>query len=197
MNWFARIVKTIVAVMIGLVMLNTAVIYGVAKSRPDFDHADAAIVLGAAINTPALTNRTLEAARLAANGKVDLLVLSGGKISDSDISEAEYMEKVIKRFSGDADIKYVLEEQSSNTYENIRNSKQRLAEQGIGQNGSVVIVSDEYHLARGVLLAKRAGFEKVYWTAPDSDYYSPDNLRFYYFREFIAMINYLPKFIFG
>lgn len=138
----------------------------------------------------------MEGLRLYQDGKADRLVLSGGKISDSDISEAQYMEKVIKRFS-DQPVEYILEDQSHSTYENIRNSKQKLQEAGIGTDGSIVIVSDEFHLARGVLLAKRAGFETVYWSAPEPDYYSDKDLRFYYFREFMAMLNYLPKFIFG
>lgn len=190
-------IKFACLVLLVLLLANALIIFSIAKSRPNFDHADAAIVLGAAINTPALTNRTLEAARLAREDKVDLLVFSGGKIADSDISEAAYMDLVIQRFASDISTPYVLEEQSNTTYENINNSKVKLGEQGISTDSSVVIVSDEYHLARGVLLAKRAGFSKVYWSAPEPSYYTREALRYYYFREFMAMINYIPKFIFG
>ena len=196
MNFTVKLIKIILSLAVLVLLINFGLIYGVAKSRPVITNADAAIVLGAAINTPALTNRTMEGLRLYQDGKADRLVLSGGKISDSDISEAQYMEKVIKRFS-DQPVEYILEDQSHSTYENIRNSKQKLQEAGIGTDGSIVIVSDEFHLARGVLLAKRAGFETVYWSAPEPDYYSDKDLRFYYFREFMAMLNYLPKFIFG
>jgi vancomycin permeability regulator SanA len=58
-------------------------------------------------------------------------------------------------------------------------------------------VSDSFHLARAVILAKRAGFKNVYWASPDQGYYSVDDKRYYYFREFLAMIWYLPKFLFG
>lgn len=196
MKLFFRILKYVFGILGLAVLLNVFLIYGIAHKQSNFEHADAAIILGAAINTPALSNRTTTALDLYKEGKVDRLVLSGGKISESDISEAQYMEKIIKRFS-DKEVEYILEEQSHNTYENITNSKQKLSEVGQGTDSSVVIVSDEFHLARGVFLAKRAGFETVYWRAPEPSYYSAHDLRFYYVREFFAMINYIPKFIFG
>ncbi len=174
-----------------LLVLDAALIWGVAHSRPEIPHADAIIILGAAINTPALTNRTTKALELYEQGRADVMVLSGGKIADADISEAQFMEKVInKRAKQKAN--YILEENSHNTYENIQNSAAKLE----GKN-SVIVVSDAFHLARAVLMAKRAGFDDVYWSAPSSGYYRRDELRFYYLREFVAMINYLPKFIFG
>ncbi|HMR55377.1 MAG TPA: YdcF family protein [Candidatus Doudnabacteria bacterium] len=196
MNIFVKILKYFLLAVLVVLVVNVSFIYAIAKSRPEIERADAIIVLGAAINTPALTNRTAEGLRLYQNGKAEVMVLSGGKISESDISEAQYMEKIIKRFS-DETVEYLLEENSGTTYENIKNSQAKLREAGRVDDGSVVIVSDEFHLARGVLLAKRAGFETVYWSAPAPDYYSQEQLRFYYFREFMAMINYIPKFIFG
>jgi uncharacterized SAM-binding protein YcdF (DUF218 family) len=109
------------------------------------------------------------------------------------------MEKVIARNTADP-VNYIIEDQSHTTYENIKNSKVKLdestAQSGHG-NKSIIIVSDKFHLARAFLLAKRAGFETVYWSAPDPDYYSQADLNYYYVREFIAIIDYIPKFIFG
>lgn len=186
-----RIIKYIALAMIALVAADAAIIWYVAHVRPEIPHADAIIVLGAAINTPALRNRTLEGLELYEAGKADVMILSGGKISDSDISEAEFMKKVIDK-NAKQDISYVLEDQSHNTYENINNSATKL-----GDTKSVIVVSDAFHLARAVLIAKRAGFDDVYWSAPSSGYYSRKELRFYYVREFVAIINYVPKFIFG
>jgi uncharacterized SAM-binding protein YcdF (DUF218 family) len=174
-----------------LILLDAAFIWGVAHSRPEIKHADAIIVLGAAINTPALTNRTLEGLQLYEEGKADVMVLSGGKIAEADISEAQFMEKVIKK-NAKEQVKYIIEDESHNTYDNIINSKAKL-----GDKDSIIVVSDAFHLARAFLMAKRAGFETVYWSAPSSGYYQRKELRYYYFREFAAMINYLPKFISG
>ena len=184
------------ALFFGLLFVaDAALVWGMAHIRPTIKEADAIIVLGAAINTPALKNRTLKGLELYEAGKADLMILSGGKISDSDISEAEFMAKTIDR-NADEVVNYVLEDQSHNTFENIINSKKKLKEQKPHAD-SVVIVSDAFHLARAVILAKRAGFETVYWQAPSSGYYRRPELRFYYVREFVAMINYLPKFIFN
>lgn len=180
------------AIILGMVIAaDAALVWGIAHVRPDIEHVDAIIILGAAINTPALSNRTKEGLKIYEQGKADVMVLSGGKIADEDISEAQYMEKVIKKNSREK-VNYILEEQSHNTYDNIKNSKAKL-----GDKDSVIVVSDAFHLARAVLMAKRAGFETVYWSAPSSGYYRRPELRFYYFRELIAMLNYIPKFISG
>lgn len=190
-----KILISITVVFGILFIVDASLIWGIAHSRPPINHADAIIVLGAAINTPALRNRTLQGLDLYEQGKADEMILSGGKIADADISEAEYMEKVINKTANE-NVNYVLEDQSHNTYENIANSKAKILETNPNAN-SVIVVSDAFHLARAFLLAKRAGFKTVYWSAPSSGFYERDELRFYYLREFVAMFNYLPRFIFG
>ncbi len=153
--------------------------------------ADAGVVLGAAIYTPALYNRTVRALSLYQEGRVPVLVFSGGRISDKDISEAEYMQKVVVKNSSTT-VTAILEQNSHNTFENILNSKKL-----IPQAQSMVIVSDRFHIARAVLLAKRAGFSEVYWAFPKPEYYKKRELAFYYIREVFAMVSYIPKFVMG
>lgn len=191
MKIFRIIVKVTLGMVAVLLFLDIALVTGMARWQSTDFHSKNAIVLGAAIYTPALKNRTLQALDLYKQGRVEHLVLSGGKISPNDISEADYMEQVVLYYQ-DEPVRYEKEDQSHNTYENITNSKKF-----ISVDDPVVIVSDEFHLARAVLLAKRAGFEKVYWKAPEPNYYSTDQLRFYYLRELVAMISYIPKFIYG
>lgn len=185
-----------VGIILGLlVVADAGLVWGIAHVRPQINHADAVVVLGAAINTPSLTNRTKEGLQLYEQGKADVMVLSGGRIADADISEAQFMEKVINKNAHDS-VNYILEENSHNTYENIKNTKAQLIASG-SKTDSIIVVSDSFHLARAFLTAKRAGFKDVYWSAPSSGYYPRDDLRYYYLREFVAMINYLPRFIFG
>jgi uncharacterized SAM-binding protein YcdF (DUF218 family) len=172
-------------------MADIVLVFGIANYRPAIPETDAAIILGAAINTPALYNRTLEGLELYEEGKTKTLVFSGGKIASADISEAEYMEKVLRKHST-GKVEYILEDQAHNTYENIRNSRDK-----IPTKEEIVIVSDKFHLARAVLLAKRMGFDDVYWSAPEPSYYRKQELRFYYLRELVAMISYIPHFIKG
>lgn len=192
MRYFKAAVKILFILAAVILLADGVVLFTFAHWRPPIGHADSVIVLGAAINTPALYNRTKTGLDLYEQGKADVMVLSGGKIADSDISEAQYMAKVVQQNS-DGDDQYILEDQSHNTYENIKNSKAKLGD----KTNSVIIVSDEFHLARAVMLAKREGFKKVYWDSPKPTYYDNSDLRFYYFRDFVAIINYIPHFIFG
>ncbi len=182
-------VKFIIFVGVVFVLGEVLMLIIVSQTRPQFTKADAIVVLGAAINTPALTNRTLEGLKLYQQHKADVMILSGGKISDSDISEAQFMEKVIKKNSKQK-VNYILEEGSHNTYENLTNTLNKKPD-----IKSLVIVSDEFHLARGVAIARSLGVKDVYWSAPEPTYYNNKELLYYYGRELVALNNYLPMLI--
>jgi len=190
MRRFFRIINGLLIVILIIVLADVGLVMSFANTRPELKQADAAIVLGAAIGSPAAYNRALEAVVLIDSGKIDTVVVTGGKIADRDQSEAEYMAKVIRAQVASQQPTIILESESRSTYENIKNAKAKIPE-----SESVVIVSDEFHLARGVMLAKRAGFETVYWTAPEPTYYQKGELTWYYLREFAAMISYIPHFI--
>ena len=185
-----KLLKYAVIIIAAFLVVDVAIVMFYSFYRPTIQKADAIIILGAAINTPALYNRSLEGLKLYNEGKASVIVLAGGQDFPGSISEAAYMKTVIDTNSN-GQVPLILDNQSHTTYENIQDSKQL-----IGEGKSVIIVSDDYHLARGVLLAKRAGFNPVYWSSPGQPDYSFHEL-IYFFREFAAMINYIPKFIFG
>ncbi|HVY68236.1 MAG TPA: YdcF family protein [Patescibacteria group bacterium] len=191
MKKLTKILKAVLWLALALLVLDAGLITFFAVYRPPIEHADAIVILGAAINTPALYNRSLEGLKLYQQGKADTLVLSGGVDYPKSMPEAQYMENVILANASSAPAT-ILEEDSHSTYENINNTKTILP-----QAKSLVVVSDRYHLARAVLVARRAGFTPVYWDAPDQSYYSWPQLLFYYGREMAAIISYLPKFITG
>ncbi|MFA5991626.1 MAG: YdcF family protein [Candidatus Doudnabacteria bacterium] len=186
-----KIYKWIAITAFSLILLDLAVVVFFGAYRPKIKFADAIVVLGAAINTPALYNRSLQGLKLYQEGDAKIMVLSGGRISDKDISEAGYMRKVIEANSKQP-VPLILEEESHSTYDNLKNTKAK-----IGSGKSLVIVSDEYHLARAVIMAKREGFGPVYWSSPKASYYKNSELAFYYLRELVAMFAYVPKFIMG
>src|SRR5262245_58196381 len=143
-----KINKYLSVAIVTFLLLDVLIVMFFSLCRPAIKtKADAIIVLGAAINTPALYNRSLEGLRLYDEHKTDVMVLSGGRISDKDISEAGYMKKVIDSKSGGL-VPLLLEENSHSTYENLINSQVL-----IGKGRSVIIVSDEFHLGRAVVLA--------------------------------------------
>ncbi len=186
--FFRALYYTIVCLVVVLVVdVGTVLVF--AHARPDIPKSDAIIVLGAAINSKAAHNRALEGLRLYEAEKAPIIIASGGKISESDISEAQYISKVIGKNTQKNPV-IILEDQSGNTYENIKNSRAKLP-----QAKSVIVVSDSFHLARGVLLAKKFGFDSVSWSSPEESYYRGSELRYYYLREFVAMIGYIPRFL--
>jgi uncharacterized SAM-binding protein YcdF (DUF218 family) len=189
---FKRVVKwtAIAGVVIFSSVLLVIVIFGIV--RPSAPHVDAVIVLGAKVGTPALTQRTLQGFKYYQEGKTDTIVLSGGQGPGEAVPEAEAMKAVITRqvtHMGGGAPTVILEKESASTVGNIYNSKAL-----VPRAKSVVIVSDAYHLARSVLIAKKAGFRDVYWDAPASGYYSKRDLAYYYLREAVAVLAYLPHF---
>jgi len=191
MSKFWKIIKWPLVIVVAFFVIDAAVITFFSFYRPQIQKADDIVVLGAAIYTPSLYNRSLEGLRLYQAGDAREVVVSGGRISDKDISEAHYMQKVIEANSSTT-VPIIIEDQSHSTYDNFKNTKEK-----IGTGKSVIVVSDSFHLARGVLMAEREGFHVVYWSAPEPYYYNKKELLRYYLREIVAMVDYIPKFIWG
>ena len=192
MQRLKSIIYKVGLVILVIFVIDAGLVFGFATYRPALpERADAIVVLGAAIYSPALQKRTITALDLYQQGRAGIIVLSGGRISDRDITEAQYMHRVIS-LATDKPVSVLQDDQAGTTYENIQNTKKLLP-----NAHSLIIVSDSFHLARAVLLAKRAGFEDVYWRSPDQGHYNAVDKRYYYSREFAAMLWYIPKFIFN
>ncbi len=192
MQRIIKILKWLAMGIIVILLIDVSLVLGFALKSSHYKKADALIIMGAAINSPALYNRSLEALNLYEQDMAGVMVLSGGRISDKDISEAGYMQKVIRaNYKGDnnIDLNLILEEEAHNTFENIKNSKHKVPEAK-----SVIIITDKFHLARSVIMAKSLGFKEVFWHAPNGEYYPRGELMYYYLREMVAMLAYVPKF---
>jgi uncharacterized SAM-binding protein YcdF (DUF218 family) len=125
--------------------------------------ADAVIVLGAGLRgeevSPALQVR-LDAAIVYLNDNPDALcVLSGGRGDDERISEAEAMRRYLQRQGIDPG-RLLLEDRSRDTAQNIAFSRALLLER-LGKEPRVVVVTSDFHVFRGVALARGAGFSDV------------------------------------
>lgn len=175
-------------------ILDLSVVVGFSVLRPTIPHnVDAVIVLGAKVGTPALKYRTLTGLMHYQEDHASTLVLSGAQGPGEPTSEAQAMDTVIKDQIQKTHAKMphiMLDTKSTNTYQNLRDSKAL-----IPHVKSVVVVSDCYHLARSVLVAKSVGFQNVYWDAPTPSYYSAMDLVHYYIREVVALVAYIPKFV--
>lgn len=156
-----RYIAAFLSAIAGLAVLTTlsALVLILAGFRGNAQFpVECGLVFGAAIsgrNTPgpAIVRRVDGAAELWKSGLVQTLVLSGGKGDSWRLSEAAVMRQHAIRLGVDGRSIYA-EDAARSTKENLANSKHIVE----SRCDSVVAISDQYHLARIRLLAKRAGW---------------------------------------
>jgi len=113
------------------------------------------------------------------------VVVSGGQGPDEPTSEAQGMADYLAEH-GISRENILLEDQSHNTNQNLRNSKKVLEQAGYDLSGGVIIVSNGFHLTRARMLAGRAGFAEVSTLAAPSSHAS--TRLWMYIREPIALV---------
>lgn len=124
----------------------------------------AVIVLGCKVRgeTPSrMLSRRIDAAYDALSRYEDMIaVVSGGKGTDEEISEAACMARELQK-RGISPERIFLEERSATTAQNLKFSKEVLTERGISLDEPVLIATDGYHECRAQLFARREGFTEV------------------------------------
>lgn len=184
-----RIARRVLAVClaVGFGLFAVLEIQVIRCARTDTEReVSAVVVLGAGVNgtEPSLSLLVrLEAALEYIQDKPDIsIVVTGSQGPGEDISEARCMADWLASH-GVAEERILLEEQADNTEENIRFSKDLLAEQGIDLTGSIAVVSSDYHLYRASLYWGGPGFVPV--AAHMTGQYLPLTIN-YYIREAFA-----------
>ncbi|MEU0880938.1 YdcF family protein [Lentzea sp. NPDC005914] len=167
-------------------LLLYSVIYGRTGRRTGFDGI---VVLGAGLVgskvPPLLASRLDRALRLyhreSEAGRSPIIVVSGGQGADEEVSEAFAMRRYLtERGVPESDI--VLEDQATTTEENLRYSKELLAERG--HTGRVVAVTNNYHVFRTAVLSRKQGLRLQVIGAPTAWYFVPSA----FLREFVALL---------
>lgn len=122
-------------------------------------NADYVIVLGAGLKknkpTLALKYRIETAAVYAKENPKTKIIVSGGQGKDELISEAECMKIELIKLGIDEN-RIIKEDLSTNTYENMKFSKNY-----INENEKGIIVTNDYHLFRSIKLAEKQGLQIV------------------------------------
>ncbi len=136
---------------------------------------DAIIILGAAVwadgPSPTLRRRTLHAARLWHNGAAPQVIPCGG-LGQHGPTEAEVMRQLLIS-EGVHDDQIILEDQSKNTLENLRNAKHLLS------GDRVLIVTDHYHGPRAAMVARHFGLQATILSPSLKGTHLPTQLRNY------------------
>lgn len=152
--------------------------------------ADYLIVLGAQVRgtviSKSLKRRLDTAYGYLINSPDTIAVVSGGKGSGEDISEAEAMKNYLLA-KGISKARIIVEDRSTNTVENIRYSRMLLQK----ENPRVVIVTNGFHLFRAIKISHKQGINNVQGLAAPSDRILLIN---YYIREAAGL---LKDFVYG
>ncbi len=167
--------------------LGYAFLYGRLRVRRDVDFI---VVLGAGLVDgdrvpPLLVSRLDRAHGLyraqAARGRPPLLVTSGGKGSDERATEARAMADHLEA-NGVPPDQILLEDRSRSTDENLEFSRVLMEEAKPGYR--CVVVTNNFHVFRSAVTARRAGVPGQVLGAPTAAYYWPSAV----LREFAAIL---------
>ncbi len=149
------------------------------------------IVLGCRVKGEApslmLNKRITAACDFLKENPEAVCIASGGQGADEDISEAECIRRVLAE-KGISPDRIILEDGSTSTDENIRFSKEKMTENGL--DGNVTIVTDIYHQFRASLIAEKYGMEAYAIPVKTSLWLLPT----YWLREIFGTVY---QFIFG
>lgn len=188
---FSDILKALMAASVTALMVFMSLIaaYGSASDWDSARTADYAIVLGCQVQTDnqpsaALSSRiSLAAELLECNSEITVIV-SGGMGSDERITEAQCMYDALLQINSSWSSRILLEEQASDTRENLQYSMALIENMG-GTAQPVVLVTSEYHMARASYIAGTLGLDTAGITAVTEQ----PVLRFnYYLREVFSFV---------
>lgn len=90
--------------------------------------------------------------------KPPLFIMSGGRGSDEQVSEAQAMQEYALE-QGIPKEHILIEEESKNTYENMKFSKQIITKRDADKKVRVVFATTNYHVFRAGIYAKKAGLK--------------------------------------
>lgn len=163
----AKVLKAVLTTLVCLGLAFFAVLEVIVVSSAKTDNNPEApylIVLGAGVNgtEPSLSMLyRLEAAKQYFDEYPQTkIIVSGGQGAGEDISEAECMRRWLTANGVPAD-RIIMEDKSTSTYENLRNSLEIIKDSGGDPTAKVAVLSQEYHLYRAKLYAGELGMNAV------------------------------------
>ncbi len=169
----------------GLLLVSFIAAYGSSDNATYKE--DAVIVLGAAVRgeqvTLPLQYRLDKAVAYHEKNPDALIIVTGGKGLQEDVTEAYAMEKYLIS-KGVAKDKIIKEEMATSTEENMAFSKE-IADRLFEEDYSVLVITNRFHILRSVTMAKNAGFLRVTHMGASLQWY---NLISCYLRESLALL---------
>ena len=175
----------VLLICVEIALVSFIAIYGF-SDNVDYSE-DAVIVLGAGIRgdkvTLPLKMRLDKAIEYHHKNPDALIVVTGGQGLQETVTEAYAMEKYLVQNGVDKN-KILKEEKATSTFENMKYSKEIL-DNYFSNDYSVAIITNNFHVFRGVSTAKNTGFENVTHMHAGLQWY---NLMPCFLRESLAVI---------
>lgn len=163
-----RILTIVVGILILLVFgVMESLIISKMNEKPDKE-VEYLIILGAKVRgqtvTKSLAKRLDAAYDFMIDNKDVKAVCTGGQGADEKITEALAMKKYLVA-KGIEEDRIILEDKSTTTYENLKNAKNIIND----NKANVAVVTNNFHVYRGMHLTRAVGFENVQGIAGKSD----------------------------
>lgn len=172
-----------ILLLVSFIIVEGLIIYN--GNKMEDASADYIVILGAMVrgNTPSLIlDERLQAGLNCIKSHPEAkVILSGAKGPGENISEAEAM-RIYLMNNGVEASKLFKEENSTNTLQNLENSKKIMS--AINNKTKIFIVTSDFHIFRSEFLARRIGLTAYGVPAKTQLYLRPT----YYIREYLAVI---------
>lgn len=188
--WVLKVRQGVIALsLIGLISFMVVEGAIISNSQPDsVVEVDYLIILGAGLNGEQLSwtlrERMQKGLYYLERFPKAKVVLSGGQGPGENISEAEGMRRYLVD-QGIPDERILKEDRSTSTMENFRFSKEILVQQGGFQDSErVAVITNDFHLFRSKILARRNGLIPIGIPSPTPWYLVPN----VYLREYFAVV---------
>ncbi len=153
-------VLSTVAALVLVYLAGTFVDVWLASRQHYEGTADAVVVLGAAqyngVPSPVLRARLDHAVELYREGRVDLIVVTGGRQEGDVTTEAKAGYDYLRLTADVPDEDLLLEVDGASTYESLRATARFLAQRDVN---TVILVTDPYHAKRSLLVADEVGLD--------------------------------------
>ena len=173
---------------IGLVIfigIESIIIYN--GHHHDTEKPDYLVVLGAGLRGRSISASLLYRLETALDFHdmyPDLkIVVSGGQGEGEDMTEALAMRNFLVDNGVNPSL-IIMEDKSTNTYENFLYSKNVLEEETVKEDFTITIISNNFHMYRAKFLAKEVGFNTHGYPAPSHK----ASALVFYVREFFGVI---------
>jgi uncharacterized SAM-binding protein YcdF (DUF218 family) len=176
----------IAVLLASFVLIESLLLYNARDPLPA--RADYLIILGAGLNGDKLSwtlwERVNKGYEILQDNPAMKVVVSGGQGPGEWITEAEGMQRYLVE-QGIAEERIIKEEQSTSTMENFRYSLKLLEQQPMfDASEPVLVITNDFHMFRAKLLAKRNGLNPIGVPSPTPWYLRPNA----YLREYFAVV---------